>query len=105
MNLPTTLGDFLGDKSILGELITKEKADFAEDQAREADKAQFADQQTKKGKNLALSKEFPKWTFMQAIESLKLPKPQSKDSKKGPKNKSLSLLPSQMIQIIDLSGF
>jgi hypothetical protein len=44
MNLPTTLGDFLGDKSILGELITKEKADFAEDQAREADKAQFADQ-------------------------------------------------------------
>ncbi len=43
MNLPSTLGELLGDKSILGNLITKEKADFAEDQARQADKAQFKD--------------------------------------------------------------
>lgn len=39
--MPTTIGTLLKDKSILGELVTKEKADFAEDQAREADKAQF----------------------------------------------------------------
>lgn len=41
MNMPTTLGELLGDKSILGELVTKEKADFAEEASRQADKAQF----------------------------------------------------------------
>jgi hypothetical protein len=75
MNMPTTLGELLGDKSILGELVTKEKAEFAEEASRQADKAQFRDHlEKKKTKSCNLALENPKWTFMEAIESLKLPK-------------------------------
>ena len=48
----------------------------------------------KKGKKYPLSMENPKWTFMEAIESLKLPKPATKEKKK---KKELQILPSQMI--------
>ena len=91
MNMPSTISALLEDKSILGELITKEKADFEEDKARLADKAQFKDQLKQKGASVPISQENPKWTFMEAIESLKLPKAQSKDKKK---KKELQLLPS-----------
>lgn len=102
MNMPSTIGQLLEDKSILGELITKEKADFEEEKARLQDKAQFKDLMKKKGINIPISQENPKWTFMEAIESLKLPKVQAKEKKK---KKELQILPSQMIQKIDLSGF
>jgi hypothetical protein len=82
MNMPSTIGQLLEDKSILGELITKEKADFEEEKARLQDKAQFKDLLKKKGINIPISQENPKWTFMEAIESLKLPQVQAKEKKK-----------------------
>jgi hypothetical protein len=75
------LGKLLGDPSILDELALKDQAKEEEEKKENnieklnADKDMITVNSSLGGKKIPLSQKFPKWTFMEAIESLKLPKP------------------------------
>jgi hypothetical protein len=75
------LGDLLGDKSILDELKIADQA--KEEEEKKANNIEKTNEdmnmvkvnQNLGGKKMPLSQKFPKMTFMEAVDSLKLPKP------------------------------
>lgn len=96
LNLPSSLGNLLGDPSILGTAKPVEDEEFKTIDTEDA----AAHDVPKKQKARK-----PGMTMMEAVEQLNLPKPQPKEKGKDSKKKVISIAPELLIMKIDLSGF
>ena len=101
--LPTSLGHLLGDASIQGG-----PTEINEEEEKKQAAQMEGIHQTQKEARQSQRNAFQTMTFMEAIESLKLPKPeiQPKGRRGGAGNrKEIKFTPQHLIQTIDLSGF
>ena len=100
--LPTSLGHLLGDLSIQGG-----PTEINEEEEKKQAAAMDGTQQTSRQAFQTQKKTFETLTFMEAIESLRLPKPevQVKGKRGGQNRKEINFKPHHLLQKIDLSGF
>ena len=100
--MPTSLGHLLGDLSIQGG-----PTEINEEEEKKQAAVMEGKHQTERQSRTALRNSFGNLTFMEAIESLNLPKPEvvPKGRRGATARREIKFTAQHMIQTIDLSGF